>query len=641
MMKLFKCLCIFALLCAFLLPAQDTATAAALPKTNEEIETFFDRFFSKQMKKHHVPGAGFAIIKDGKSILAKGYGYANLEEKTPVNPETTFFRTASLSKIYVLLALLKLQEEGKLNVHDEVAKYLKAEDPLISRVEGIQFHHLLTHTEGFPSKDAGTFVFLADGIPPLHDTLINDLKKPNIEPGTGIAYGGMGSVLAAHLIETIAGKPFDEYVKEQIFQPLSMKNSTFSQTLPENLQKQLATTYYYEDGTYHVTEFLYGSTPPSGGLTSTLADVSNLLIALMQNGAYEGRQVLKNETVQSMIEPQFRGHGRLPGVTYGFFEHFQNNQRALIRDGSGFGVTTRILYIPDKQLGFVYFQNTRGDELLNELTDAFFDCFFDEKKPSKGIPLRKEEAKMLEGTYRAVQYHQNIMKFGGFFSGMFVRITANKDGTLRLVVLGPGDTAGWGGFEKEAVLHQIEPMLFERSDTEGYVAFETINGKTLLHSGNGYHSTYEKIPWYETGISQLIFLSFFLFLFLSAFFFSIYQLFNRKKKIYARWELPLIALSGLASFLNLIFPILIIYFCFIQRIFGFPAVAFGIPKIARILLYMPVFTGILAVFLLILYFRLLRKKLSTQRKISYFIILTGCLLFIPYCIYWRFFPGFA
>ena len=227
----------------------------------------------------------------------------------------------------------------------------------------------------------------------------------------------MGSVLAAHIIENITGKAFDVYVKEKILQPLSMNYSTFSQTIPKSLQHSLATTYLFEDNKFIETEFLYGSTPPSGGLSSTPAEVSNLLIALMKNGTFDGIEILKQETVQSMIQAQYRGHDNLAGVTYGFFEFFQNNKRALVRDGSGFGVTTRMLFIPEEQIGFVYFQNIRGDDLLNELTTTFFDYFFEKKAKKTGIPLTLEEAKKLEGTYRAIQQHQNIMKVGSFFSG--------------------------------------------------------------------------------------------------------------------------------------------------------------------------------------------------------------------------------
>lgn len=641
--KLFRILCIMVILFTSLIHIPNTSNAKETTRSESEIERFFDEYFSRQMKDKNVPGAGFIIVKDGKPILSKGYGYENLEKKIKVDPENTIFRTASLSKIYVLMSILKLHEDGKIDLDAEVSTYLAADDPLINRVKGVKIKHLLSHTEGFPTKDVGSFVFSEEEIPPIHDTLVKHLQEPTIEPGKGIAYGGMGSVLAAHIIENITGEPFRKYIEKNLQQPLSMDKSTFLQELPSNFKDSLALTYLYEDGAYEETRYLYGVTPPSGGLSSTPADISNLLVALMQNGTFQGKHILKPETVDLMLQPQFRGHENLPGVTYGFFEVIQNNQRALVRDGSGFGVTTRLFYIPEEKIGFVYFQNIRGDELLDDLTITFFDYFYEkDTQLAKTIPLTAEEAKGLEGTYRAVQHHQNILKIGSFMSGMVLDIKANDNGTLQLVVSGDGDTAGWGGFGKETNLTQIEPMLFKRSDKAGYVAFEKNGDTMLMHSGTGYHSTYQEVPWYEKALPQIIFLSLFIVIFLITFIFSMIQVWRRKKSTNSKIEKGFIGLSGITSFLNLAFPYPLFLFGFLTRVEGFPAVAFGIPGTVQILLYVPVITGILALVMAGILFKMVRREdISRSRKIGYVIIVLVSLLFIPFAMYWRIFPGFA
>lgn len=641
--KLFKALCIILFLFTSLIHIPNTSTAKEIARSESEIEKFFDDYFSVQMKEKNVPGVGFIIVKDGKPILSKGYGYANVEKKIRVDPGNTLFRTASLSKIYVLMSILQLHEDGKIDLAAEVSTYLAEGDPLIDRVKGVKIKHLLSHTEGFPTKDVGSFVFSKEEIPPIHDTLVKHLQKPTIEPGKGIAYGGMGTVLAAHIIENITGAPFWRYIEKNIQQPLSMEKSTFLQELPFTFKDSLATTYLYEEGAYEETRYLYGVTPPSGGLSSTPKDISNLLVALMENGTFQVKQILKPETVDFMLQPQFRGHGNLPGVTYGFFELVQHNQRALVRDGSGFGVTTRLFSIPEEKIGFVYFQNIRGDELLDDLTTTFLEYFYEkETQPAKSIPLTAEEAKGLEGTYRAVQQHQNILKIGSFISGMVLNIKANDDGTLQLVVSGMGDVAGWGGFGKEATLTQIEPMLFKRSDTAGYVAFEKYGDIMLVHSGDGYHSTYQEIPWYEKALPQIIFLSLFIVIFLIGFIFSMIQVLRRKKSTNSKIEKGFIGLAGITSFLNLAFPILVFLFGFIKRVEGFPALAFGIPGTVQVLLYVPVVTGILSLVMAGMLCKMVRRAdISRKRKIGYLIIVLVSLLFIPFAMYWRIFPGFA
>lgn len=641
--RLFKVLSVFLMIMILLMHFTNSAYAKESIKNPDEIKMFFDDYFSKKMKDKNVPGVGFIIVKDGKIILSRGYGYANLKEKIWVDPENTVFRTASLSKIYVLMSILKLNQEGILGLDDEVSTYLAKDDPLIDRVKGIKIKHLLSHTEGFPSRDVGSFVFSEEEIPPIHDTLLKDLKKPNLEPGKGIAYGGIGSILAAHIIENITGQSFNLYIEENFQKPLYMDKSTFLQELPSNIKDSLAMTYILENGEFKETRYLYGATPPSGGLSSTPADISNLLVALMQNGEFQGNQVLEPETVDLMLQPQFRGHENLPGVTYGFFELVENNHRALVRDGSGFGVTTRLLIIPEDNIGFVYFQNIRGDELLDDLTSTFFDYFYKEETEAiETIPLTANEMKEFEGTYRAIQHHQNILKVGSYLSGMVLEIKGNDEGTLQLIVSGPGDVAGWGGFGKETTLIQIEPMLFKRSDTETYVAFEKVGDTMLLHSGNGYHSTYEEISWYEKALPQIIFLSLFILAFLITLIFSIVQGLKGKKINHSKLEKQFLGLAGIISFINLSFPYPILLFGFIKSMEGFPAIAFGIPSTVQFLLYAPVLTGIFALIISGVLFKILIKEsISRNKKIGYPIIVLVSLLFILFAMYWRFFPGLA
>ncbi|MFY9377596.1 MAG: hypothetical protein WAP58_05310 [Peptococcia bacterium] len=210
------------------------------------------------------------------------------------------------------------------------------------------------------------------------------------------------------------------------------------------------------------------------------------------------------------------------------------------------------------------------------------------------------------------------------------------------MVAGPGDTAGWGGFGKETTLSQIEPMLFKRSDVEGYVAFEKKGDTILLHTGTGYHSTYEKIPWYEKALPQIVFLGLFVLIFLSSIIFSFTQLLRHNKLKNSKLEKRFISLVGITSFINLVFPCLVLLFGFIVREAGFPVVAFGIPRVVQILLFAPVVTGILALLMVGLLFSMFRREaLSTSRKIGYSIIVVVTLLFIPFVMYWRFFPGLA
>jgi CubicO group peptidase (beta-lactamase class C family) len=105
--------------------AQGMPIPAAGPTDPKELEVFLDNFFAQQMAKEHVPGAVFVLVKDGKIFFTKGYGYADLEKKTPVIPDQTLFRVGSISKLFTATAVMQLAEQGKLNLDDDVNKYLK------------------------------------------------------------------------------------------------------------------------------------------------------------------------------------------------------------------------------------------------------------------------------------------------------------------------------------------------------------------------------------------------------------------------------------------------------------------------------------------------------------------------------------
>lgn len=116
---------------------------------SNELEEFIDSFFKDQMNKLHVPGAVFVMVKDGRIFFKKGYGFADVDKRTPVDPDSTVFRVASNSKLFVATAMMQLAERGKLNLRDDVNMYL--DDFKVPRTwpAPVTIWNLLTHTAGF------------------------------------------------------------------------------------------------------------------------------------------------------------------------------------------------------------------------------------------------------------------------------------------------------------------------------------------------------------------------------------------------------------------------------------------------------------------------------------------------------------
>ncbi|HET7100758.1 MAG TPA: serine hydrolase domain-containing protein, partial [Terriglobia bacterium] len=120
-----------------------------------EVQAFFDRFFGREMPGWHIPGAAFVLVKDGKVIFTKGYGYADLKNQTPVVPDQTVFRVASVSKVFTATAVMQLAESGKLDLATDVNRYLthfQIKDPY---PQPVTLAELLTHSAGLDASVIG------------------------------------------------------------------------------------------------------------------------------------------------------------------------------------------------------------------------------------------------------------------------------------------------------------------------------------------------------------------------------------------------------------------------------------------------------------------------------------------------------
>ena len=139
-------------------PIQVTTQQPLPPLDATEVEAFFDGLMAAQLEIHHIPGATVALVQNGELLLAKGYGYANLEARTPVVANRTLFRPGSVSKLFVWTAVMQLVEEGKLDLNADVNSYLTAFQIPATFPEPITLAHLMAHTAGFEEIGLGTFV---------------------------------------------------------------------------------------------------------------------------------------------------------------------------------------------------------------------------------------------------------------------------------------------------------------------------------------------------------------------------------------------------------------------------------------------------------------------------------------------------
>ncbi len=207
-------------------PPSSSARPAG-PQDPAELAVFLDGLLGGLMAERHIPGAVALVVKDGTVFFAKGYGFADLETRRPVNPEATLFRVASVSKLFTATAVMQLVEQGKLDLHVDVNQYLESFSLKAGFGKPVTLANLLTHTGGFDDAFLGSAQPLEWEPIPLGKYLSIHMPPRVMPPGDLISYSNHGLALAGYLVERASGQPFAEYVKEHILQPLGMQRSGF------------------------------------------------------------------------------------------------------------------------------------------------------------------------------------------------------------------------------------------------------------------------------------------------------------------------------------------------------------------------------------------------------------------------------
>src|SRR4029434_7469530 len=189
-----------------------------------------------------MAGAVVSVVKDGQVLFQKGYGYADVEEKKPVLPDQTLFRSGSISKLFTATAVMQLVEQGKLDLDRDVNDYLDFPIPK-TYPEPVTLRRLLTHTAGFEETLKNLFVARESDMKALRTYLVNQMPARIYPPGKVPSYSNYGFSVAGYIVERVSGEKFERYVDNHILKPLRMDSSTFDQPLPAPLAAQMSKGY--------------------------------------------------------------------------------------------------------------------------------------------------------------------------------------------------------------------------------------------------------------------------------------------------------------------------------------------------------------------------------------------------------------
>jgi CubicO group peptidase (beta-lactamase class C family) len=301
-MRIFLSAILLLLLCSQCY-AGETQASVVHPLTHDDVEAYFDGFFPDALTRADIAGAVVVVVKDGRIVLEKGYGYANMASRKPVDPQKTLFRPGSVSKLFIWTAVMQLVEQHKLDLDRDVNEYLDFRIPAAFG-KPITLRHLMTHTAGFEEHLKSIMVYDPRRLQSLRAMLADRTPKRIFPPGEISAYSNYGACLAAYIVQRVSGEDFDHYVAQHIFAPLQMTRATFVQPLSAKLSSDLAQSYNLASDPPKPSE-LY-NLGPSGGSYATGEDMAHFMIAHLNEGSYGGASILRPETATLMHQTAFQ-----------------------------------------------------------------------------------------------------------------------------------------------------------------------------------------------------------------------------------------------------------------------------------------------------------------------------------------------
>jgi len=352
--------------------------------TPQALEAFIDDLMADHVDEFGLAGVTVTVVKDGEVFVSKGYGHADIAADVPVDAESTLFTTGSVAKLFTWTAVMQLIEQGKLDLDGEVNSYLTGFQIPDTFPEPVRVWHLLSHTAGFEDRPvAGLFAKTAGEVPDLETALIRFMPDRDWAPGLYTAYSNYGAALAGHLVSEVSGMSWEDYLEQNIFQPLGMTRSSTRQPVPEELAPDV--TKVYAEGEDGLVEsfFEYSMLAPAGAMVATSDDMGRFLLAHLGGGRLDGARILEEATVEQMHSQLFTHDPRLPGNAHGFWEHAEHGQRILSHGGDLNTSHALLAFAPEHDIGFyVAYNSVGGPEAREAFSDAFWDHAFADAAPA-------------------------------------------------------------------------------------------------------------------------------------------------------------------------------------------------------------------------------------------------------------------
>ena len=435
--------------------------------TAEDVNAWLDGKLPDALKNGDIPGAVVTVVKDGQVVTTRGYGWADTGasggQPVAVDPQTSLFRVASISKIPTSIAAMQLVEQGKVDLDTDISAYLDFE---IERRfdEPLTLRHLLTHSAGF--DEHGSLTPTTD----LEAYVKNDPPAQVFAPGTTPGYSNYGMALAGYIVQRVSGQPFETYVREHVLEQAGMTTSTYEQPLPAGLAGSLGPGY---TSTGEEVPFEVMGDFPAGSLTVSAPDFA----AFMKAQLSRSPKLLREETWEQMWSPglgedKLGNRAKAGEMGLGYFELTRHGRRIVEHSGDHTrGWHSKFELYPEEKTGIFISYNGDGNgsdssnNLREDLAQGFADRYFPgETVKASGSKNSADRARQVAGSYISSISPWNT--FLAAWSPFFGKATIEHTGGGKLIL-------------DKAQYVEVEPWVWRQVDGRGAIAAQVKDGKVV------------------------------------------------------------------------------------------------------------------------------------------------------------------
>ncbi|HEX4388986.1 MAG TPA: serine hydrolase domain-containing protein [Steroidobacteraceae bacterium] len=470
------------------------AVAAPVALTAEDVNAWLDGYMPYALKTGDIAGAVVAVVKDGQILTERGFGYADVAAKKPVDPKLTLFRPGSVSKLFTWTAVMQMVEQGKLNLDADVNTYLDFKIPARDG-QPITMRNLMQHTAGF-EEQAKDIIAEVPATTPSYDQLLKVWTPHRVfKEGSTPAYSNYGASLAGYIVQRLSGEPFNDYIKRHIFDPLDMQHSTFAQPLPPDLAPLMSKGYPTASSEPRPFEII--GPAPAGSLSSPGEDMAHFMIAQLQNGEYHGKRILNADTAATMHDSPLTLLPPLNRMELGFFETNINGLEVIGHLGDTDYFHTSLHLLMKENVGFYVSFNSLGKEgaagtLRVALFQDFADRYFPAPRPLARVDAKAsaEHAALMSGNWVNSRGSQS-----NFFAalGFLGQAALGADGKGELVT----PLTDLSGKPR----HWVETAPFVWVDVNGHdrLAAKVVDGQVVRWSFDELSPfmVFDRVPWYQ------------------------------------------------------------------------------------------------------------------------------------------------